>query len=144
MVRSTVIRVSAGFYRIEEALATPYLIGGGLLQNSFLRNGMPDSIQGSRNTAGIAERRTRARWLVSCPIYVNLGSVNGGLLSNISEDGVALTAALTARSQLRTFFAFFALMFIVKACVFMGALPEDGRVETKPLPFDNGLLAVCR
>ena len=47
-------------------------------------------------------------------------------------------------SQLRTFFGFCALFFIVKACVFIGALSENGRVETKCLPFGNGLLAVCR
>jgi PIN domain len=51
---------------------------------------------------------------------------------------------LAALSQLRTFFGFFAPIFIVKACVFIGALPENGRVETKDLPFNNGLLAVCR
>jgi len=51
---------------------------------------------------------------------------------------------LAALSQLRTFFGFFALIFIVKACVFIGAVPENGRVETKCLPFDNRLLAVCR
>ena len=47
-------------------------------------------------------------------------------------------------SQLQTFFGFFALIFIVKACIFIGALPKNGRVETKCLPIDNGLLAVCR
>ena len=51
---------------------------------------------------------------------------------------------LAALSQLQTFLGFFALIFIVKACVFIGGLPENGRVETKCLPFDNGLLAVCR
>jgi hypothetical protein len=51
---------------------------------------------------------------------------------------------LTQLSQLRTFFGLFALIFIVKACVFIGAFPENGRVETKCLPFDNGVLAVCR
>jgi hypothetical protein len=47
-------------------------------------------------------------------------------------------------SQLRAVFGFFALIFIVKACVFIGAVPQNGRVETKCLPFDKGLLAVCR
>src|SRR6266852_4043863 len=55
-----------------------------------------------------------------------------------------LHQGLAALSQLRTFFGFFALIFIVKACVFIGAVPENGRVETKCLPFDNRLLAVCR
>jgi hypothetical protein len=51
---------------------------------------------------------------------------------------------LTDLSQLRVFFGFFALIFVVKARVFIGALPGNGQVETKCLPFDNGLLAVCR
>src|ERR1017187_8062089 len=51
---------------------------------------------------------------------------------------------LAALSQLRIFFGFFAPIFIIKACVFIGALPENGIVETKCLPFDDGLLAVCR
>jgi len=51
---------------------------------------------------------------------------------------------LAQLSQLQTFFGYFALIFVVKACVFIGALPENGRVETQCLPFGNGLLAVCR
>jgi hypothetical protein len=51
---------------------------------------------------------------------------------------------LSDLSQLRTFFGFFVLILIVKACVFIGALLENGTVETKSLPLDNGLLAVCR
>ena len=47
-------------------------------------------------------------------------------------------------SQLRAFFGFFALIFMVKASVFSGSPPGSGRVETKCLPFDNALLAVCR
>ena len=37
-------------------------------------------------------------------------------------------------SQLRTFFGFFALISFIKACVFIGALPKNGRVKTKCLP----------
>jgi hypothetical protein len=51
---------------------------------------------------------------------------------------------LTDLSQLRAFFGFFALIFMVKASVFSGSAPGSGRVETKCLPFDNALLAVCR
>jgi len=51
---------------------------------------------------------------------------------------------LTDLSQLRAFFGFFALIFMVKASVFSGSPPGSGRVETKCLPFDNALLAVCR
>ncbi|MGA7920565.1 MAG: hypothetical protein WCA38_12960, partial [Candidatus Acidiferrales bacterium] len=42
---------------------------------------------------------------------------------------------LAELSQLRGFFGLFAVLFIVKACVFIGALPENGTVETKCLPF---------
>jgi hypothetical protein len=61
----------------------------------------------------------------------------------VAECDKELQKHLAALSQLRTFFGFFALIFIVKAYVFIGALPESGRVETKCLPFDNGLLAIC-
>jgi hypothetical protein len=61
-----------------------------------------------------------------------------------AEDIATVSLLLAALSRLRTFFGFFALIFIVKACVFICALPENGRVETKCLPFGNGLLAVCR
>src|ERR1700683_4747783 len=46
-------------------------------------------------------------------------------------------------SQLRTFFGFFAMSFMVKACVFIVGVWRNGRVETKYLPFDIGHLAIC-
>ena len=56
----------------------------------------------------------------------------------------AQSPELADLSQLRTFFGFFALISFIKACVFIGTLPKNGRVETKCLPFGSGLLAVCR
>jgi TonB family protein len=47
-----------------------------------------------RKVLEIAERRGRVRALITPPIYVNLDNLNGGLVFNISEDGLALTAAL--------------------------------------------------
>ena len=47
-----------------------------------------------RKVLEIAEHRGRVRALVTPPIYVNLDNFNGGLVFNISEDGLALTAAL--------------------------------------------------
>jgi hypothetical protein len=41
-------------------------------------------------------------------------------------------------------FPVFPLIFIAKVRVFIDALLENGRVETKCLLFDDGLLAVCR
>jgi len=61
-----------------------------------------------------------------------------------SVDDFRQGTALAALSQLRAFSGFFVLIFIVKACVLIGGLPENRRVETKCLPIDNGLLAVCR
>ena len=55
-----------------------------------------------------------------------------------------ISSILTDLSQLRTIFGFFALIFVVKACIFIGDLPENCEVETKCLLFGNGLLAVCR
>jgi outer membrane biosynthesis protein TonB len=55
---------------------------------------MAATSQTPRNTPEIAERRARVRAPVTPPIYVSLDNVNGGLVFNISEDGLALTAAL--------------------------------------------------
>ena len=54
---------------------------------------MASRLDSTRNTLGIAERRTRTRTLVTTPMYVDLGKVNGGLVFSLSEDGLALTAA---------------------------------------------------
>jgi hypothetical protein len=50
---------------------------------------------------------------------------------------------LAQLSQLRTFSDFFAVKFIVKPCVSFVSLGKNGRVETKHLPFDPGVLAIC-
>src|ERR1700740_3209599 len=55
---------------------------------------MAATSQSPRNALGIAEHRARVRAPVTPPIYVSLNNINGGLVFNISEDGIALTAAL--------------------------------------------------
>ena len=50
-------------------------------------------LSSERKVVEIVERRGRVRALVTPPIYVNLDNLNGGLVFNISEDGLALTAA---------------------------------------------------
>lgn len=50
-------------------------------------------LSSERKVVEIVERRARVRALVTPPIYVNLDNLNGGLVFNISEDGLALTAA---------------------------------------------------
>jgi TonB family protein len=55
---------------------------------------MLGTLYSKRKALETAERRGRVRALVMPPIYVNLGNSNGGLVFNISEDGLALTAAL--------------------------------------------------
>src|SRR6267143_2663132 len=54
---------------------------------------MPGRLQCAPSALGIAERRARVRALVAPPIYVSLANINGGLVFNISEDGLALTTA---------------------------------------------------
>src|SRR6267143_296292 len=54
---------------------------------------MPGTLHCAPSALGIAERRARVRALVAPPIYVSLGSTNGGLVFNVSEDGLALTTA---------------------------------------------------
>jgi TonB family protein len=55
---------------------------------------MPSTLHSTGNALEIADRRARIRALATPPIYVNLDNLNGGLVFNISEDGLALTAAL--------------------------------------------------
>ncbi len=55
---------------------------------------MLGTLYSKRKALEIAERRGRVRALVTPPIYVNLDNSNGGLVFNISEDGLALTAAM--------------------------------------------------
>src|SRR5258708_28825340 len=47
-----------------------------------------------KKALGATERRARARTPVTPPIYADLGKVNGGLIYNMSEDGLALSAAM--------------------------------------------------
>src|SRR6267142_2499071 len=49
----------------------------------------------AQDTVEIAERRTRPRTVLSPPIYVNLDNATGGLIFNMTEEGLALTAART-------------------------------------------------
>jgi TonB family protein len=55
---------------------------------------MPDKFQDGRGAPAVAERRVQTRALITPPVYVNLENANGALTFNMSEDGMALTAAL--------------------------------------------------
>jgi TonB family protein len=55
---------------------------------------MPGILHFARNDPEIAERRTQTRTLVSPPIYANIENLNGGLVYSMSEDGLALSAAM--------------------------------------------------
>src|SRR5438046_3773852 len=52
------------------------------------------SYSARKKALGATERRARARTPVTPPIYADLGKVNGGLIYNMSEDGLALSAAM--------------------------------------------------
>src|SRR5207302_1418368 len=55
---------------------------------------MLGTLHSARKALGVRESRARTRTLVTPPIYVDLGKVNGGLIYNMSEDGLALSAAM--------------------------------------------------
>jgi TonB family protein len=55
---------------------------------------MPDKFQDAGGAPAVAERRSQTRTAIIPPLYVNLENTNGGLAFNMSEDGIALTAAL--------------------------------------------------
>jgi TonB family protein len=57
----------------------------------------PIALDKMREVSGapnVAERRAQARTLIAPPVYVNVENINGGLAFNMSEDGIALTAAV--------------------------------------------------
>jgi protein TonB len=54
---------------------------------------MPDKMRGSESTAAATERRATQRVRASSLIYVELDNGNGGIVTGISEGGLALTAA---------------------------------------------------
>ncbi len=55
---------------------------------------MPDRLQGVENkAAAVSERRASQRLRVSSLVYVELGKENGGIVTFISENGLALMAA---------------------------------------------------
>ena len=56
--------------------------------------GMTGILHFARNDPEITERRTQTRSLVTPPIYANIENLNGGLIYNMSEDGLALSAAM--------------------------------------------------
>src|SRR5947207_9483029 len=56
--------------------------------------GMPGILHFARKSLEIAERRTQTRTLVTPPIYANIENLNGGLVYNMTEDGLALSAAM--------------------------------------------------
>ena len=49
----------------------------------------------AQDSLEVAERRTHTRTPVSPPIYASLDNINGGLIFNMTEEGLALTAAMT-------------------------------------------------
>ena len=55
---------------------------------------MPGTSYSSVSVCETAERRESVRALITPPIYLKLDNFNGGLVFNISEGGLSLTAAL--------------------------------------------------
>ncbi|HVH71766.1 MAG TPA: PilZ domain-containing protein, partial [Candidatus Dormibacteraeota bacterium] len=54
---------------------------------------MPDELQGVESTSTGTERRASARLRVHSLLYVELGEKNGGIVTTINENGLALAAA---------------------------------------------------
>jgi periplasmic protein TonB len=55
---------------------------------------MSSPVHSAGTFLGLADRRARTRTLVNPPIYVDLGHINGALVDNMSEHGLALSAAI--------------------------------------------------
>jgi len=48
----------------------------------------------AQNATALAERRAETRTPVNPPVYVDIENVNGGLVYNMTEDGIAMSAAM--------------------------------------------------
>jgi protein-tyrosine-phosphatase len=48
----------------------------------------------AQNATALAERRAKTRTPVNPPVYVDIENVNGGLVYNMTEDGIAMSAAM--------------------------------------------------
>lgn len=58
---------------------------------------MRDELQGIENTPAVTERRAFPRLRPTSLIYIDIGKVNGGIVTSLSENGLAFTAAATLR-----------------------------------------------
>lgn len=58
---------------------------------------MQDKLQGTENTPAATERRACPRLRPTSLIYIDIGNVNGGIVTSLSESGLAFTAAATLR-----------------------------------------------
>lgn len=54
---------------------------------------MQDKLQGAENTPAVTERRACSRLRPTSLIYIDIGTVNGGIVNSLSENGLAFTAA---------------------------------------------------
>lgn len=54
---------------------------------------MQDKLPDTENTPAVAERRAWPRFRVSSLLCVDIGNVNGGIVTSLSENGLALTVA---------------------------------------------------
>src|SRR5919109_1117017 len=62
---------------------------------------MQDKFQGTENTPAVTERRACPRFRVTSLMYIDIGNVNGGIVTSLGEKGLALTAATAlANSEL--------------------------------------------
>ena len=59
---------------------------------------MQHKLQGTENTRVVSDRRTCPRVRVNSLIYIDIGDVNGGIVTSLSEKGLALTAADALRN----------------------------------------------
>jgi protein TonB len=60
---------------------------------------MPGTTNSAQNAGGLSERRAQPRTAVNPPIYVDIENVNGGLVYNMTEDGIAMSAAKALRGD---------------------------------------------
>ena len=60
---------------------------------------MPGTTNSAQDAAELSERRAQPRTAINPPIYADIENVNGGLVYNMTEGGIAMSAAMTLRGE---------------------------------------------
>jgi arsenate reductase (thioredoxin) len=68
-------------------------------RREYAAKGMLGTQDSAQNATALAERRAKTRTPVKPLVYVDIENVNGGFVCNMTEDGIAMSAAMVLRGD---------------------------------------------